>query len=332
MEGLLKKEKEILIKILNVINKNETFFITSHIHPDGDSFGSTLALASYLKNKGKKVCVAMTDEIPSIYHFLPGSEKIKTKKRIKGIFDVAFILDCGSQERTGGIINLKKQAKIVVNIDHHIETPLFGDINFVSHKFSSTVEQIYYLLKKAKSKLTLQEALCIYVGLVTETCKFQESNTTSEVFSIAGELLKLGVLPKEISKRIYQNKSFQKQKLLGAVLSTLKLNSAKNIAYLEVNRKIYEKIGIRDQETEGIINYASMISGIEVAILFQEQQEHKDKVKVSFRSNGKADVREIAAFFNGGGHIKAAGCKIYGTLKDVKKQVLNVVHKHINKI
>ncbi|MCK4533280.1 bifunctional oligoribonuclease/PAP phosphatase NrnA [bacterium] len=328
MKELLEKEKAILREILNVINKNSTFFITSHIHPDGDSFGSSLALAAYLKSKGKKVCVAMVDPTPSMYQFLPGSEKIKTGKKIKGVFDVAFVLDCGSQERTGGIIDFKKQTKIVVNIDHHIKTPLFGDINLVGHKFSSTVEQIYYLLKKAKNRLTFQEAVCIYVGLLTETCKFQESNTSSNVFSIASELLKLGVLPKEISKKIYQNKSFQEQKLLGMVLSTLKLSSVNKIAYLEVNKKIYEKTGVSGQETEGLINYASMIFGVEIAVFFQEQ---KDFIKVSLRSNGKADVRKIAVFFGGGGHIKAAGCKIYGTLKEAKKQVLDVAQKYVSK-
>ncbi len=328
MKGLLKKEKEILKEILNVIDKNNTFFVTSHIHPDGDSFGSSLALAAYLESKGKKVCVAMVDPIPSSYQFLPGSEKIKEGKKIKGVFDVAFILDCGSQERTGDIIDFKKQTKIMVNIDHHIKTPLFGDINFVDHKFSSTVEQIYYLLKEAKNKLTFREAVCIYVGLLTETCKFQESNTSSNVFSIASELLRLGVLPKEISKKVYQNKSFQEQKLLSMVLSTLKLSSANKIAYLEVNKKIYEKTGVNGQETEGLINYASMIFGVEIAVLFQEK---KDFIKVSFRSNGKADVRKIAVLFGGGGHIKAAGCKICGTLKEVKKQVLDVAQEYASK-
>ena len=327
-EEITKPEKEVVIKILDVISRNKTFFITSHIQPDGDSFGSELALASYLESIGKEVYIAMVDPLPFIYQFLPGSEKIKVEKKVKKVFDVAFILDCTSEHRIGGIIDLKKQAKIVVDIDHHINSSRFGDINFVSHRFSAVAEQIYYLLKEARSasgtKLTFKEALCIYVGILTETGRFQESNTTPQVFSIASKLLKLGISPKEISGYIYENKTFQRQKLLGIVLSTLRFNSISKIATLEINEAMYRRTGTGEQDTEDFINYASMISGVKVAILFKEQ---KHNIKVSFRSKSEIDVRKIAAFFKGGGHTKAAGCKIKGKLKEVKKQVLDVVKK-----
>jgi len=314
--------------ILRIIKSSDTFFITSHLNPDGDTVGSELALLSWLKRLGKKVVVANLDPIPEIYHFLPGINAVHTKNKVTGNYDIGFILECSEPERMGNIIDFKKQLNKVINIDHHVSTITYGDINWFNSKFSATAEQIYLLIKNSKMMLTKEEAVCLYVGLLTDTGKFQQQNTTSETHRIVAELLKYAIHPEDIYQKIYATKSFFSLKLLGLALSSLRLVANGKIAYQEITRKMYEQAGLPEDDEE-IINYPLSIPQVKVSILFREMRNNYGKVKIGFRTRSKVNVYQIAEYFGGGGHLNASGCILEGNLDTVKKRIINYVKKFI---
>jgi len=323
------KENKVIRRILEVVKNNRHFFITAHLRPDGDTIGSEIALAKWLKKMGKKVTVANVDPIPEIYHFLPGVSLIQRRKKISDNFEVTFILECSEPERVGEIMDFRKQSGLIINIDHHAHSESYGDINWFDPKASATAEQIYKLIKASKKNFTRDEAINLYVGLLTDTGKFQQHNTTPETLQIVAELLKYGIKPEEIHQKVYATKSLSSLKLLGLSLSNLKLTGQGKIAYQEITRKMYRKTH-HPEEDEEIINYPLSIPHVEVSILFREVfNKEKNEVKVGFRSRNKIDVHEIAQHFGGGGHFSASGCTLEGNLNKVKKLVINYVCKQI---
>lgn len=325
MRKKVGKENKVIHRILKVVKNNHYFFITAHLRPDGDTIGSEIALAKWLKKLGKKVTVANVDPVPKIYHFLPGVNLIQKRKKIFNSFEVAFILECSEPERIGGIIDFKKQSGLIINIDHHARSKSYGDINWFDPKASATTEQIYKLIKTSKKNFTRDEAISLYVGLLTDTGKFQQHNTTPKTHQIAAELLKYGIKPEEIHQKIYATKSLSSLRLLGLSLSNLKLTGQGKIAYQEVTRGMHRETHYPEEDEE-IINYPLSVPHVEVSILFREMfNKEKNEVKVGFRSRNKIDVHKIAQHFGGGGHFSASGCTLEGNLNKIKKLVINYV-------
>jgi len=331
MEKKRKVEnKKIIDKILQIIRKNRTFFISSHTRPDGDSIGGQLALASFLRRLGKNVYIGNKDRVPGVYQFLQGNSHIDIKDKVKRDFDVAFILDCGDPGRIGNIIDLKNRVKIVVNIDHHEDSELFGDYNYVEPKASSVAEQLYALFKESGLGVTEEEAISLYVGILTDTGRFQEANTTASCHEIVSELIRKGISPQAVNRKVYAARTKAGLKLLSLTLSRLKLAGDGKIAYFSIAQHMYRESGAKEDEVEGFVNFARDLEGVEVGILFRETTLPR-QFKVSFRSKGKVDVSKIAGLFGGGGHRNAAGCRIDGTLAEVKKRVLTVVLREVDR-
>lgn len=322
----MKKKNRVIQRILDIVKKNHNFFITAHLSPDGDTLGSELALGSWLKRLGKRIKIVTFDPVPAIYHFLPRIERIEQKNRVSKNFDVGFILECSEPERMGGIIDIKKQLGIVINIDHHLSSENYGDINWFDSKASATAEQIYCLIKKSGMPLTYEEALCLYVGILTDTGKFQQDNTTVETHQIVAHLLSYGLDLEKIHSKIYATKTYSSLKLLGLTLSSLKLAEKGKIGYQKITKSMYKKNGQPDEET---INYPLAIPGVEISILFRETKERKNIIKVGFRSRNKVNVHQIAEHFGGGGHHSASGCILEGSLKKVEAVVINYVGKYL---
>lgn len=325
---MIKKNK-IIQEILNTVKNKHSFFITAHLNPDGDTLGSELALRSWLSRLGKKVTVVNVDPVPEIYRFLPGVNLIKKKNKIVENFDVGIVLECSEPERIGGIIDFRKQLGTVISIDHHLSSQSYGDINWFDTQASATAEQIYQLIKNSGRALTYNEALCLYVGILTDTGKFQQKNTTARTHRIVANLLSYGIHPEEIHQKIYTTKSYSTLKLLGLSLSSLELTEGGKIAYQGITKEMYKKLKNPEHDEE-TINYPLTIPQVEISVLFRELKEEKNKIKVGFRSRDKVDVHKIAEHFGGGGHHNASGCIIEGNLEKVKKLVLNYVRKFIN--
>ncbi|MFH0947936.1 MAG: bifunctional oligoribonuclease/PAP phosphatase NrnA [Elusimicrobiota bacterium] len=331
-----KKYKSQLAEIKSVIKnpKNKNFFVAGHQRPDGDSVGGCLAVHSLLHRLKKNVFLCSSDSVPSFLKFLPNSEKIKKIKKSDEKFDVTIILECSELSRLGDIIYPKKQSKITINIDHHGYKKNWADVNWTDSSSSSVSEMIFYIFKFLNLPITKEEAISLYTGIVTDTHNFTQTNTNAQSHIIAAELLSCGIEPPIIEKNIYGTKSLNTLRLTGALLRNIKVDSVKcgtgKIAYIQVANKDFRRTKTIREDTDGIINYAGMVPGVFVWLLFSETQK-KNSIKVSFRSVKDVDVHKIAGIFGGGGHKNAAGCTIKGKMQEVIDTVLAVVKSELKK-
>jgi len=309
-------------EVIEAIKKRKSFLVTAHVNLEGDSIGSQLAMKELLKKLGKEVIIVDSDEIPEHYKFLPHAGEVSNKIDKALAFDAALVLDCPTLKRTGKVKDLITKDTFVINIDHHISNEKFGKVNWVDPNASSAGEMVYKLFKEMGVALTKETALCIYIAILTDTGSFNYDNTSSITHEIASELLGYGLDPAAVSEDVYERRSVADIKFLGLVLSTLKLNDSGEIAYLEITRSMMRGLKIEASKSEGFINYARSIDGVKIAVTFREDPKDVGKVNISFRSKGDVDVNGIAAHFGGGGHMKAAGCIIEGTLAEAESRIL----------
>lgn len=293
--------------------------IVSHISPDGDTLGSSLALAHALRMLGKEVMLNVDDDIPSVFSFLPGiGEYMRFSPDDSVPADLLIVIDASSADRAGNAMNVVK-ARSVLNIDHHKTNTHFADYLYLDSDAAATAEIIYSLLLELGTELNTEIATCIYEGLYTDTGSFKYSNTTSRTLSIASALLTYGVNPSLISDNM-EVKSRSQVEMLGKVLETLTFLRDGKIAYVEVAPELYDY----NVDTDTFVSYPRYIEGVEVALLFKQVEENL--TRVSFRSK-QVDVAKIALSFGGGGHQKASGCSIHAPLKEAESIVLPVVEE-----
>lgn len=314
-------------KVIDAINKHSKFLITAHVNLEGDSVGSQLAMKELLESLGKKVVIIDSDPVPGHYKFLPRSEEISNDIDKDLDYDAIVVLDCPNLKRIGRVRDLVTKNKVIINIDHHVSNEEFGDINWVDSSASSAGEMVYKLFKETGVKLTKEIALYLYIAILTDTGSFNYDNTSSITHEIAGELLGYGLDPASVSERVYERRALADIKFLGIVLSTIKVNKCENIAYLEITKKMLKDTGADVTKIEGVVNYAKSIDKVRVAILFREGADSGNKVNVSFRSKNDIDVNKLAAHFGGGGHMKASGCVLEGSLVEVEAKVLAKVEE-----
>lgn len=320
----------------HAIKDAKSILISSHVNPDGDTLGSSLALFLALKKVGKNVIAVSADPIPDMFKFLPASNFIKVSPAIKDIpdyndIDTLVTVECPTFDRIGNIENIinRKNIKTIVNIDHHPGNSRFGVINYIDTSASAVGEEVYKLIKKIGIELDKDIATCLYVSILTDTGSFSYSNTSSETHNITAELLKYNIVPSEINIMVYENNSIEKFKLLSKVLDSISLSKDGLIAWIVLTKDMLKKTDTKASEADGFVNYPRSIKGVEVAVLFREAEE--GKVRVSLRSNRIANVSEVARKFNGGGHEKAAGCSVNGSLNEVQDLVIKEVSRQIEK-
>lgn len=308
-------------KIKKAVDKFNRFLVVSHINPEGDAIGSQLAMASLLKRLGKKVLVLNESPVPHVLRFMKGAEGVLKEKPEVFDFDAAVILDSPDLTRVGKIAEYIKENKSVINIDHHVSNENFAGYNWVEKDASSVGEMVFELFKVFKLKIRREEAVAMYVAIMTDTGSFKYTNTSSRTHRIIAELIDIGVKPYEIFSKIYETSSLEDTNLLGEALQSLKVTAEGRISWLWVTKEMLKKTKGSLEGTEGIINFARSLEGTEIAILFRETGT-ENKVKVSFRSKGKADVNKLASFFGGGGHKTASGCIMFGEIHEVESKVL----------
>ncbi|MDR1942032.1 MAG: bifunctional oligoribonuclease/PAP phosphatase NrnA [Endomicrobium sp.] len=304
-----QKDQELqkLKSIAAIIRQSKTFFIAGHVKPDGDSIGSCLALRSILNRMGKKAKVYCADEVPRFLHFLKGVSSIKKSAAKTESFDCAIIIECINFERMGDIIS-SSQAKKIINIDHHSAFTDFGDVNYIVPNSSSTAELVLRLLDFMKIKPLKSEAECLYTGIVTDTGRFQQLNTTADSHIAAAKLIKAGVSPNGVCRKIYDSHSLAGVKLLGCALENVKTDFNGTFAYTLITKDMFLKSGANENETEGIVNAILSIEGVKVACLFKETGAAL--TKASFRSVKDINILSVVSQCGGGGHKNAAGCTL----------------------
>ena len=291
--------------------------IVSHVSPDGDTLGSSLALMHALCMLGKEVIMNVDDDISTVYSFLPGIAEYRRFAPEESVdADLLVIVDASSADRAGNALDVVK-SPAVLNIDHHKTNTRFADYLYLDSDAAATAEIIYSLLLEMGIKLTRDIATCIYEGIYTDTGSFKYSNTTSRTLKTAAALLNYGVNPSLISDNM-ELKSRSQVEMLRKVLETLTFLKDGKIAYIEIPLELYD----HNVETDTFISYPRYVEGVEIALLFK--QVEANLTRVSFRSK-EIDVAKVALSFGGGGHKKASGCSIYAPLKEAEKVILEAV-------
>jgi len=317
--------------IVRVIREGKRFMVISHLNPEGDAIGSLLGLALALRAEGKEVVAYLEDDLPDTFGFLPGSRTIVHD--LTGVlpFDATFAVDCGQKERLGESFSAFSGCGTLVNVDHHATNDSFGEFNVIDAEASAAGEMVYDLLGEAGIHIDKAIATNLYVAIHTDTGSFRYSSSTSGAFKKTGELVALGADPWEISTNIYENLPYKRFLLLGLVLSTMKLVELDNVkvATLLVTDAMMKETGTSSEVSDGFVNYARSVEGVEVGMLFRESGTNGDSYKISFRSKGRVDVAAIAARFKGGGHKNAAGCNVEGALVDIQERVMEALKEQI---
>lgn len=310
----------------SVLEKYNNIDIFTHIRPDGDAVGSSLALGSALQKRDKKVRVFCADQIPAKYSFLPGIEEFRDFFPEEGKKDLAFVLDCSDPDRLGGMKEKVLQFEEIINIDHHITNNRFGNINVVDPYAASTGELIYQLLQESTFELDYEISLNLYVAISSDTGSFKYENTTPQTMRIAAKLLENGINPSVVSQKLFDEYPLSTIFLLRDSLATLELNHTKEIAWMSVHENTLKKYNAQPAEMDGFVNYLKNIDTVEVGVLFYHTIN--EGTKVGFRSK-TIDVSQIARTFGGGGHPRAAGCTVVGKPQQVIKKVLDVINHHL---
>lgn len=310
-------------EIVEILKEKKSFLITSHINIDGDAIGSEIALYIALKKLNKKVEILNQDKIPSIFKFLPHSREIRIyneKDKISD-FDVAIVVDCGTLDRTGNVKEILKKIPFLINIDHHLTTSEFGNINWCNSSFSSTGEMVYLICERL-GRVDKKQAVCIYTSILYDTCCFVH-HLSRYTMDIVKNLIDKKINPEKIAQRIFKEKSIKSINLFKLALETLKFSKNKKLCLMEVRQEFFNKTKTDESDTEGFVEFLISIKGVEVGVLFKER---KNGIKVSLRSKGNVDVENIAKKFGGGGHREASGCffenkKIEEVKEIIKKEL-----------
>jgi phosphoesterase RecJ-like protein len=304
--------------ILDVLRQGERFLVCSHTRPDGDAVGSMLAMGMLLRQMGKRVDLVASDRVPAIYRPLPGAEKIRHVLRVHGLYDAAILLECDSLERAR-VRGLEPYFHI--NIDHHSTGRNFGHLNWIDRDATSVGELVFRLVKAAGATVTPEMARCLYTTILTDTGGFVFGALRESTFALAAELAHAGADPLQIARDIYFSTAESKLHLLGAALSTLRREG--QVAWLWVTNEDMARTGASEEDTEGIVNYAVGIAGVDAAAFLRELPE--GRIRLSLRSKGRIDVAAIAAGLGGGGHENAAGVTLDGPMDRAIEQILGVL-------
>ncbi|MFN4217504.1 MAG: DHH family phosphoesterase [Brevinematales bacterium] len=302
------------------------FLVTTHVRPDGDAVGSSVALVMFLKHLGKEVVFALEEPLDQKYTFLLETSRVVVWQEDKPVpsVDVAFVLDSGDISRIGKIQSWLGSA-VIVNIDHHKDNTFFGSLNWVDDTASSVGEMLVrWLGGRAKGEI----AQALFLSLATDTGFFRFSNASPGVYKMAARLLKNGASQTIVLEYIYQNRPFGYLLLLQRLLEHLELHHDGKLCIGYVSFEDMKDTNCFD--TEGLLEYLALIKGVVVYVLLKEKE--KGKISVSFRTRGNYDMSALAREFGGGGHTKAAGCLVEGDIRGWKEKILETIVNYMQRL
>jgi len=315
-------------EIIEKIENAKNVILISHIGPDGDTIGSTLAFANLIKENftDKKIDYVIQYKVPDIYQFLPNTKGALLTNRDTQIscYDLAIAIDCAAKNRMGYFESIFDKAKFKINIDHHQTNNSYGDINIIDGNASSSGEVIYYLTEKFNWTISTDTAISLYTAILTDTGAFRYSNTTSKTLYAASKLVEKGADSHMIYEKCFENRPLEMLKISSAALNNAIFCANNKIAYTVVDRKMLGKFEAKDEHLEGIPEILRQASCVEIAFVLKETV--KGEAKFSFRSKS-IDVSSLCELFGGGGHKLAAGCIMQTTLDEALNKILPEVEK-----
>ena len=323
MTDLTNKMAESRARTLRTLEGAGPFVLTFHRRPDGDALGSAVGLRLWLEGRGRRAEVVNSDGVPDPYGFLPTSDRVLSEPPADIEDYTVFVLDTPSAARAAIPAAFLDGASSVVNIDHHPDNAIYGDINMVDAGASSVALMVYELLSDAGG-LTPDIASALYVGAMTDTGAFRFGNTDSRTLRAAAELVALGASPAELANAVFGEQPLGRLRLLGMVLSATVTELDGRVAVSVLTERMKSESGSTGEDIEGIASYGRLVSGVEVALLLREEGS---RVRASLRSRGRVDVNAIAGRLGGGGHKSAAGVNLDGPLESARRALLDAVRE-----
>ncbi len=300
--------------------------LTTHVNADGDGIGSEVALVYLLRALGRRVFIANPTPIPERYRFLvdPIAEHDRSAAAAQAVkdADLFLVLDIADLGRLGGLAEaIRQRGVLTACVDHHLSPGTLPDgPRLVDAEASATAELVYDLAVSVGWPIETDVARALYVGCLTDTGGFRFGNTRPRVLRVAASLLEAGVDPERVYETVYATAPVGRIRLTSEVLETLEVDTPIGLSWVTVPAGAIERHGVTADDLDGLVEFARSIQGTRLALLFRTLAN--GRVKVSFRSVGDFDVAVFARQFGGGGHAKASGASIAGTLDEVKARVL----------
>ena len=313
--------------LLDAISKAGTIALGGHVRPDGDCVGSTMGLYLYLKENFPQIETDLyLESVPEAYSMIRHTDEVKSELPEGKIYDLFICMDCGDLQRLGFSQKLFIESKQTACIDHHVSNEAFADVNYIVPDASSTSELVYNLLDYDKMSLETAEAL--YMGIAHDTGIFRYSCTSPETMEAAAQLMRKGVDTAKITDRTYYEKTYIQNQILGkALLESIMVLDQRCIVSV-VRLKEMEFFKAKPSDLEGIVSQMRQTKGVEVAMFLHETASQT--FKVSLRSKEQVDVSSIAKYFGGGGHVRAAGVTMKGSVHDVINNLTALIEKQLD--
>jgi phosphoesterase RecJ-like protein len=309
-----------LAKAADAIRTGERFLVTTHENPDGDALGSMLAMKLALDQLGKDGVMYLAGDapLPAEYGFMPLAELARRLPE-DASERVLLAVDCANESRLGPDPEVLQQAPLVVDIDHHHDNTRFGDVNLIDAKASSTGELLRDLFEELDVELTPAIAEALYIALVTDTGRFQYTNTTPKSLRLAADLVEAGADLHRIFQGVYESVQFAKLKLLARALERAQVYEGGRLVVSYLLRNDFSEVGAAEPYSEGIIDYLRAVEGADMAVLIREPPRAAGPTRrVSLRaSHDELDVSAIARKSNGGGHRQAAGFSSEASIEEI---------------
>lgn len=326
-----------LLDINQLLIPENKIVIITHYNPDGDAIGSSLGLKHYLKAKGLDAEVVVPNDFPKFLKWMPEAKKItiadyKRKKAWEMIdaADVIFILDFNASHRAGNLVGpwIERAEGVKILIDHHQQPENF-DFVYSDTTIPATSQMVYHFIDAMEDRELVNKdiAECLYTGIMTDTGGFRFRSTSAATHHIIADLIEKGADPAMISASIWDTNTVSRLHLLSLILSRIEIVKDGKVAILYLKRDELKEFGFEKGDTEGFVNYGLSVLGTRMSAFFMEDL-YEDFIKISFRSKDDVDVNQFSRkYFNGGGHINAAGGKyfknIYETIEDFKEKIQN---------
>jgi phosphoesterase RecJ-like protein len=309
-----------LDKAVAAITDAETIALACHVGPDGDALGSMLALHHLCRAHGKTSIASFPEPfvVAPHYTFLPGLETLTKPADFPKAPDLMITFDCGSMDRLGGLATSARNAGQLIVLDHHVSNSCYGSINVVDPDAAATAVVVRRLAHDLGWPLNRAAALCIYTGLVTDTGRFQYSNTTPDVFGLAQELASFDLPIADITRQLFEEHRFAYLQMVAVCLGRATLDTDLAFVASWITADDLEHFGVEMEETEGMIDLVRRAAEAEVACMLKETPEG---IRVSLRSVSETDVAALAGAFGGGGHRYAAGFTAPGTVESVLAEI-----------
>ncbi|MBQ2580834.1 MAG: bifunctional oligoribonuclease/PAP phosphatase NrnA [Ruminococcus sp.] len=306
-----------LQEILDFFLTKDNFTILTHKSPDGDTLGSGFALCFFLRSIGKHANVLNSDKLPSRYGFLfEGYEPQEFEEECVVAVDIADPNLIGSN-----LQQYQAEGKIDLCIDHHISNKNFAKKTYVDGKASAAAMIIYEILKLSGKPISDHIAKCLYTGISTDTGCFKYENTTPKTHIMAAELMQYDIDFANVNREMFDVKSRGRMEVEQTVINQMKYYFDGRCSMIVLTKKLMAECGVDQSEFDGLASIPLSVEGVEIGITVKER--HTDYYKISVRTTDKLNASEFCKQFGGGGHIRAAGCEIRGTLEEVESKLLD---------